>query len=143
MMELRWGRVGYLASVILPIFEHVYDIVDLRWWCRRAPSGRIVVDAVVTNELTALAKTSYAKTSYAKTSYAKTSHARTSHAKTSLGRSAARKSSTAREPPCCQAAAASRARSSNRRALPCAAETRDRGVWSGRPASSPPVVDSR
>ena len=24
-MELRWGRVGYLASVILPIFEHVHD----------------------------------------------------------------------------------------------------------------------
>jgi hypothetical protein len=26
VMDLRWRRVGYLASVILPIFEHVYDI---------------------------------------------------------------------------------------------------------------------
>jgi hypothetical protein len=25
-MELRWGRVGHLASVIFPIFEHVHDI---------------------------------------------------------------------------------------------------------------------
>src|ERR1700674_5785402 len=29
VMELRWGRVGYLASVILAIFEHVHDITDL------------------------------------------------------------------------------------------------------------------
>jgi hypothetical protein len=29
MMELRWGRVGYLASLIFPIFEHVHDIIDL------------------------------------------------------------------------------------------------------------------
>src|ERR1700682_6492217 len=29
VMELRWGRVGYLASVILPIFAHVHDITDL------------------------------------------------------------------------------------------------------------------
>src|ERR1700680_3341015 len=29
MMELRWGRGGYSASVILPIFEHVHDITDL------------------------------------------------------------------------------------------------------------------
>src|ERR1700680_2436571 len=29
VMELRWGRAGYLASVILPIFEHVHDITDL------------------------------------------------------------------------------------------------------------------
>jgi hypothetical protein len=28
-MELRWGRVGFLASVIFPIFEHVHDITDL------------------------------------------------------------------------------------------------------------------
>jgi hypothetical protein len=26
VMGLRWGRAGYLASVVLPIFEHVYDI---------------------------------------------------------------------------------------------------------------------
>jgi len=26
VMELRWGRVGHLASVIFPIFEHVHDI---------------------------------------------------------------------------------------------------------------------
>jgi hypothetical protein len=25
-MKLRWGRKGYLASVICPVFEHVYDI---------------------------------------------------------------------------------------------------------------------
>jgi hypothetical protein len=29
MMELTWGRVGYLASLIFPIFEHVHDIIDL------------------------------------------------------------------------------------------------------------------
>jgi hypothetical protein len=28
-MKLRWGRTGYLASVIFPIFEHVHDITDL------------------------------------------------------------------------------------------------------------------
>jgi hypothetical protein len=26
VMDFRWGRVAYLASVILPIFEHVYGI---------------------------------------------------------------------------------------------------------------------
>jgi hypothetical protein len=29
VMELSWGRAGYLASVILPIVEHVHDITDL------------------------------------------------------------------------------------------------------------------
>src|ERR1700730_1384966 len=64
VMELRWGRVAHLASVMFTIFEHVHDIVDLSGWCRRASSGRNVVDGVVRNELTALAKTSHAKTSF-------------------------------------------------------------------------------
>ena len=29
VIELRWGRGGYLASVIFPIFEHIRDITDL------------------------------------------------------------------------------------------------------------------
>jgi hypothetical protein len=29
VMELRWGRAGYLASVILPMVERVHDITDL------------------------------------------------------------------------------------------------------------------
>jgi hypothetical protein len=28
-MEFRWGRGSYLASVIFPLFEHVYGIIDL------------------------------------------------------------------------------------------------------------------
>jgi hypothetical protein len=55
VMELRWGRVGYLASVILPIFEHVYDITKFPRSAGRGPwceyvtaaacheNGRVVV----------------------------------------------------------------------------------------------------
>ena len=28
VMELRWGRVGYLASVVFPTFEHVHGITE-------------------------------------------------------------------------------------------------------------------
>jgi hypothetical protein len=28
-MKLKWEGVGYLASDIFPIFEHVYDITNL------------------------------------------------------------------------------------------------------------------
>jgi hypothetical protein len=30
VMNFRWGREGYLASVIFLIFEHVHDINNLR-----------------------------------------------------------------------------------------------------------------
>jgi hypothetical protein len=29
VIEFRWGRGGYLASVVFPFFEHVYGITDL------------------------------------------------------------------------------------------------------------------
>jgi hypothetical protein len=35
-MQLRWGRVGYLASACCPIFEHVHDITDLPKLLQRA-----------------------------------------------------------------------------------------------------------
>jgi hypothetical protein len=28
VMELRWGRVGYLASVVFPTFEHIHGITE-------------------------------------------------------------------------------------------------------------------
>jgi hypothetical protein len=28
VMELRWGRVGYLASVVFPTFEHVHGVTE-------------------------------------------------------------------------------------------------------------------
>jgi hypothetical protein len=35
-MQLRWGRVRPLTSVICPVFEHVHDITDLPKPLRRA-----------------------------------------------------------------------------------------------------------
>ena len=60
VMDFRWGRrVAYLASVILPIFEHVYgiphegicprlDIVDAQ--CRErapGPAGAALLTALI------------------------------------------------------------------------------------------------
>ena len=39
VMEVRWGRAGYLASVILPIVEHVHDITDLT---KRTPKVQLL-----------------------------------------------------------------------------------------------------
>jgi hypothetical protein len=38
MMNFKWGREGYLASVISPTFEHVQDINN------PAPSGTAAFD---------------------------------------------------------------------------------------------------
>jgi hypothetical protein len=44
VMELRWGRVGYLASVVFPTFEHVHGITEFPIRpaeCRSASVSRI------------------------------------------------------------------------------------------------------
>jgi hypothetical protein len=44
VMELRWGRVGYLASVVFPTFEHVHGITEFPIRpaeCRNASVSRI------------------------------------------------------------------------------------------------------
>ena len=40
VMKSRWGRVGYLARVIFPIFEHVHGITDLLKSIRQRPLAR-------------------------------------------------------------------------------------------------------
>ena len=44
VMESRWGRVGYLASVVFPTFEHVHGITEFPIRpaeCRSASVSRI------------------------------------------------------------------------------------------------------
>jgi hypothetical protein len=44
LMESRWGRVGYLASVVFPTFEHIHGITEFPTRPGRVPQCKRVTD---------------------------------------------------------------------------------------------------
>jgi hypothetical protein len=44
MMQLTWGRVGYLASVVFSTFQHIHNITEFPIWAGRVPQCERVTD---------------------------------------------------------------------------------------------------
>jgi hypothetical protein len=51
VMNLRWGRKGYLASVIFRTFEHVHGITDLPKPIRHPAAGVVGNPALASGTL--------------------------------------------------------------------------------------------